>query len=93
LLWSFVVTVVKALRSAATKDDAGKDAAQDDDGSNYVALLEEFHNADTDNDGKLYKDVRTFVAVDLHFCCSHQKRLPPSARMSASQRMFCSLTL
>ena len=26
-------------------------------GSNYVALLQQFHNADTDNDGKLYKDV------------------------------------
>lgn len=26
-------------------------------GSNYVALLHQFHNADTDNDGKLYKDV------------------------------------
>ena len=36
----------------ATVQDLG-----DESSANYVALLEQFHNADADNDGKLYKDV------------------------------------
>ena len=62
------MVVVQALRASgkkaapqATDDPAALAASDSGSGQNYVALLEQFHNADTDNDGKLYKDVRCDV--------------------------------
>jgi putative Ca2+/H+ antiporter (TMEM165/GDT1 family) len=48
-----------AAKKVSSEEEIGGDVqseAMPVQGSNYVALLHQFHNADTDNDGKLYKD-------------------------------------